>query len=115
MYGATTGQVGFLTFPASTNQAVCAILPNDKIIPEFLYFLLKSQKDALISLSTGGAQQNISQKIIKDFKIPLPSLANQKRIVASLDEEQKIIEANKRLIEMMKRKIEGVMENLLCR
>ena len=29
MYGATAGQVGILRFEATTNQAVCGILPND--------------------------------------------------------------------------------------
>ena len=38
MYGATAGQVGILRFKAATNQAVCGILPNEKTIPEFLYY-----------------------------------------------------------------------------
>ena len=38
MYGATAGQVGILKFEASTNQAVCGILPNEKTIPEYLYY-----------------------------------------------------------------------------
>jgi type I restriction enzyme S subunit len=44
MYGATAGQVGILGFKAATNQAVCGILPNDKFVPEFLYYLLLSKK-----------------------------------------------------------------------
>jgi len=88
MYGATAGQVGILKFEASTNQAICGIYPNDKVIPEYLYLILKSQKDYMISLSGGGAQPNISQKIIRELKIPLPSIEVQKEIVKTIDELQ---------------------------
>ena len=44
MYGATAGQVGILRFEATTNQAVCGILPNDRFLPEFLFYLFLSKK-----------------------------------------------------------------------
>lgn len=88
MYGATAGQVGILKFEASTNQAICGIYPNDKVIPEYLYLILKSQKDYMISLSGGGAQPNISQKIIRELKIPLPPIEVQRDIVKTIDELQ---------------------------
>lgn len=75
MYGATAGQVGLLRFESTTNQAVCAILPNRRVVPEYLYYLLKYRTEYLVSLSVGGAQPNISQKIIKDLEIPLPPTA----------------------------------------
>lgn len=105
MYGATAGQVGILKFEASTNQAVCGILPNDKAIPEYLYLIIKSQKEYLISLSGGGAQPNISQKIIRDLKIPLPPLSVQKEIVAEIESYQSEIEKQKKLIIEYEQKI----------
>jgi len=112
MYGATTGQVGLLKFEAATNQAVCSILPNDKIVPEFLYHLLSSQKQNLVALSAGGAQQNISQKIIKEYKIPLPSIEDQERIVVALDSELKASESAKQLIDLMQNKIDNVIHRI---
>ena len=85
MYGATAGQVGVLRFEASTNQAVCGILPNEKTIPEYLFYCFLSKKDELVSQAVGGAQPNISQIKIKNTKIPLPPLDEQKRIVEILD------------------------------
>src|ERR1700677_4432093 len=38
MYGATAGQIGILRFEATTNQAVCGILPSNQFIPEFLFY-----------------------------------------------------------------------------
>ena len=70
MYGATAGKVGILKFESSTNQAICGILPNVKIVPEFLYFYLKTQTEAMVKLSGGGGQPNISQKIITDRLSP---------------------------------------------
>jgi len=86
MYGATAGQVGILRFEAATNQAVCGILPNEKFVPEFIYYVLLSKKAELISKAVGNAQPNISQIKIKNTKIPIPPLPEQKRIVAILDE-----------------------------
>jgi type I restriction enzyme S subunit len=86
MYGATAGQVGILRFEAATNQAVCGILPNDKFVPEFLYYSLLAKKDDLVAQATGNAQPNISQIKIKNTAVPVLPLPEQQRIVALLDE-----------------------------
>jgi len=86
MYGATAGQVGILRFEAATNQAVCGILPNDKFIPEFLFFFLLAKKGELVAQATGNAQPNISQIKIKNTEVPIPPLSEQQRIVGLLDE-----------------------------
>lgn len=91
MYGATAGEVGILRFEAATNQAVCGITPDERLRPDFLYLILKCNKPALIRLAGGGAQPNISQKIIREFQIPLPPLEVQKEIVAEIEGYQKVI------------------------
>lgn len=98
MYGATAGQVGLLKVESTTNQAVCGILPNDRLIPEYLYYLLKEKKDYLISLSTGGAQPNISQTIIKKLRIPVPPLSIQREIVEEIESYQKVIDGAKQVV-----------------
>ena len=86
MYGATAGQVGILRFEATTNQAVCGILPNDKTVPEYLFYCFLSKKEELVAQAVGGAQPNISQIKIKNTNIPIPPLPEQQRIVSILDE-----------------------------
>jgi type I restriction enzyme S subunit len=86
MYGATAGQVGILRFEACTNQAVCGILPNNKTIPEYLFYCFLSKKEELVAQAVGGAQPNISQIKIRNTKIPVPSVPEQKHIVSILDE-----------------------------
>lgn len=86
MYGATAGQVGILRFKASTNQAVCGILPVEHFLPEFLYYYFLHKKDELVAQSAGNAQPNISQTKIKNMGIPVASIPEQHHIVAILDE-----------------------------
>jgi type I restriction enzyme S subunit len=85
MYGATAGQVGILRFECTTNQAVCGILPNKNIIPEFLYYKFMAGKQALVDQAVGGAQPNISQIKIKNTLVPFISLNEQQTIVKKLD------------------------------
>lgn len=110
MYGATAGQVGILKIEACTNQAVCGILPNNRVIPEYLYLILKSLKGYMISLSGGGAQPNISQNIIRELQIPLPPLSIQEEIVAEIEGYQKIIDGAKAVVANYKPKIEIDLE-----
>ncbi|MCT7966441.1 restriction endonuclease subunit S [Laspinema sp. D1] len=82
LYGATIGKLGILKISAATNQAVCAIFNTKYVDRDYLYFYLLTRRKNLIELSSGGAQPNISQEIIRRLKIPLPPLEEQKRIVA---------------------------------
>ena len=103
MYGATAGKVGILKFESSTNQAICGILPNVKIVPEFLYFYLKTQTEAMVKLSGGGGQPNISQNIVRKLKIPLPPIEVQKEIVEQIKAKQNAINHAKAIIQNLER------------
>ena len=105
MYGATAGQVGILKIESSTNQAVCGILPNKMFVPDFLYLYLLSKHDYFVSQSTGGAQPNISQMLIRKTLVPIVPIDEQKRIVSEISIEMSIVEQNKRLIEIFQQKI----------
>ncbi|MDE7255775.1 MAG: restriction endonuclease subunit S, partial [Helicobacter sp.] len=86
MYGATTGEVGILDIEASTNQAICAILPNkDEANPYFVFYMLRTKTKDLKKLSRGVARNNISQDIIKNLQIPLPPLETQNKIVTTIE------------------------------
>ncbi len=85
MYGATAGQVGILKFEACTNQAICGILPNEKYLPEFIYYNFLFRKNELVAQATGNAQPNISQIKIKQTHIPVLSLNIQMKVVDTLN------------------------------
>ena len=86
MYGATIGKLGILTYPATTNQACCACKPVYGVETLFLFYFLMSQRTAFIKRGEGGAQPNISKEKIVTTLMPLPSLAEQHRIVQRIEE-----------------------------
>lgn len=86
MYGATVGKVAILGETAVTNQAVCGCTPSKYVLNSFLYYYLISQRQKFRDSSEGGAQPNFSKDKIVSFPFPLPPLAEQKRIVAKVDE-----------------------------
>ena len=73
LYGATAGKVSFLSFEASSNQAVCGVIPNHANLTEYLYIALSSLCKYYISLSTGSARDNISQATVKDTLLLFPN------------------------------------------
>ena len=85
MYGATAAQVGILKIKATSNQAVCGIIPHKDFIPEYVYYWFLFVQDDLASQAQGGAQPNISQIKIKNVLIPIINKEEQKRIVSHLD------------------------------
>jgi type I restriction enzyme S subunit len=70
MYGATVGEYGILAEPATCNQAICALIPNENYPYTFLFVLTKFNKENLINMAGGSAQQNISQELIQELEIP---------------------------------------------
>ena len=73
MYGATAGKVSFLTFEASTNQAICAIMLKDIRMRYYLKNVIEDLYQYLVKLSTGSARDNLSQDMIKNIKVVIPS------------------------------------------
>ncbi|WP_108946914.1 restriction endonuclease subunit S [Shewanella halifaxensis] len=100
MYGATIGACSILNVEACTNQACAAFTPNKNVDINYLYYLLKHCKPDFIKAGTGGAQPNISGAFLKNYKIPLPPLAEQKRIAAILDKADSIRQKRKQAIDM---------------
>lgn len=91
MYGATIGRIAELGVEGTTNQAICHIVPDEKVADKrYLYYGLRFRVPELIALGAGGAQPNINQQIVRDTQIPLPLLPEQKRIAAILDKADSV-------------------------
>jgi type I restriction enzyme S subunit len=82
MYGATIGRTGILEMSASTNQA-CSVLsdPKSDVNVAFVQLAMLVGRPALQELGAGGGQPNVNAEKIAQFRIPLPPLTEQKRIV----------------------------------
>ena len=85
MYGATAAKVGIAKIPLTTNQACCNIEVDEDIANyRYVYHWLTYNYEALKSMGQ-GSQSNINAGVIKSFKIPVPSLEIQSRIIQVLD------------------------------
>ncbi|MBE6705711.1 MAG: hypothetical protein E7583_10630 [Ruminococcaceae bacterium] len=96
MYGATIGACSILSYEASTNQACAAFLPNDMILPDYLYYFLCSQKEKFIKDGVGGAQPNISAGYLKNVLLKLRNLSEQECIVNQLNDVAELIDKRKK-------------------
>lgn len=86
MYGATIGKVAILGIDAATNQACAVAQPIDELITtKYLAYFLMSQRDDFVEAGKGGAQPNISQRVIKEWQFPLAPLNEQKRIADKIE------------------------------
>ncbi len=90
LYGATVGRLGILGTQATTNQAVCHIIPNSlRADLRYMFHSLSNQVSYLVGRGVGGAQPNISQGIIKSLPIPLPPLDLQHRFATIVESVEK--------------------------
>ncbi len=113
--------VGFPSLVKTNNEEIvfCGFIikctPIDTIvIPEYLLFLLRTQKyrNTTVSLSNRSSITNISQDNLKTIKIPIPSLHEQTLIVQRIEEEQSLVNSNKRLIEIFEQKIKDKIDEV---
>lgn len=98
----------FVDFPFKVKSSAMKILKVKKAIADikFVYFSMQNIK------FKPSQHKRFWISEYSKIKIPLPSLKIQKRLVAEAEEEQEIIDANKRLIEIMEEKIEKVLKEI---
>ncbi len=73
--------------PASVNQACCVLARPTKTITKYSFYWFLANRQAIVSLSYGGGQPNISQQTIKELRINVPPKSEQEAIVAHIDRE----------------------------
>ena len=87
MYGATIGRMGILGVSATVNQACLALADPIHFNTRFVYYWFQMRRPTLIRLSAGGGQPNLSQEILRQIRIPVPSVDEQRAIANYLDRE----------------------------
>ncbi len=92
---APIGKVAITTVPMYCNQGFKNIVCSHLLINEFVYWYLFGKVDYLNSLGRGATFKEISKRATEQIPIPVPSIAEQERIVAELDLLSGIIEKKK--------------------
>jgi type I restriction enzyme S subunit len=90
------------------NQALLKLTPGPKVLNKFLKYWMESEafQDALRDYSGGAAIQNVaSVKILKQIKLLLPTVAEQRKLVEELD---CLKDQTQRLAQVYERKIAAI-------
>jgi type I restriction enzyme S subunit len=83
---APIGYVVIANNDLSTNQGFKSISPSSFIFNEFVYYYLKSSKNLAEQNASGTTFKEISKKAFSELPFPLPSLPEQRAIVAKIEE-----------------------------
>ncbi len=105
---ANIAETAILGFDACFPDSVIGVVPNPAEAEiGFVEYLLQSFKARIQALSKGSAQANINMGTFENEKFPFPSIAEQKKIVGSLDS---LSEETQRLESIYQRKIKALDE-----
>jgi len=92
---APIGYIAIASQSLCTNQGFKSIVPNEKVNPLFLYYLLKYNKDSIEAMGSGTTFKEVSGKTMRGIKVCIPcDLEYQAKIASVLDCLDNRIEAN---------------------
>lgn len=112
--GKTRGTVAINKVELTTNQSLAAVVPKSKNIDsEFLFYNLDNRYDELRQLSVGGGRGGLNLEILKNIKINLPPLGEQRKIAEILSTWDKAIETTEKLVAAKQKLKKSLMQRLL--
>jgi len=83
--GAYAGFVNFFERPIFASDCSTVQTKTENALMEYVYLAMKSMQSEIYALRRGSAQPHVYAKDVATITIPLPPVAEQKRIVAALN------------------------------
>lgn len=84
--GKTRGKVAITEIELCTNQSLCSLICGTSMNYKFLYYYLDGKYEELRAISNGdGTRGGLSLRLLAPYKIPVPPMEVQERIVKVLD------------------------------
>lgn len=99
----STNKKRILTRETIFDNNVMGIIPSNRIIPEYLHYLLGVFN--LSDWANDASPPSIRKSAVEETLIPVPNIATQKQMVEELDNYQKIIDGAQTVIDNWKPKI----------
>ncbi len=102
--------------PARVNQHVSIIRTNEKALPKFVQQLLISSKfktELLALADNSSTREAITKQQLEDFKIPLPPIPEQQKIVAEIEKIEAKINALQTEIAAIPSQKEAILKKYL--
>ena len=113
--GKTRGKCSELMFPSTINQAIAAVTAEDSAVDcrPYSKIFLHGNYEATRRLSSGGVQPNLNLGLLKALAIPLPPLAEQRRIVAEVDRRLSVVQQAEAVVEANLTRAERLRQSIL--
>lgn len=112
---ASLGEVCLAVGRVSSSQAILGINPCGELDREFLYYQLEAMKPLVKKLGQQGTQSNLNAGMVRDFRVLVPPVDEQRAIASTLAEADNLIVAHESSI-AKKRAIKlGMHQQLLTR
>lgn len=113
--GLTRGRAAILGIEAATNQAVCALQPNEFVNNYYLFYYFMEHYWDYRQKAFGGNQPNYSATMIASWIINLPSLNEQEEIVRIIESLLTKEQAAKDTAEQTLEQIDLIQKSILAR
>ena len=111
---ASVGFVSINNIPLTTSQAIFNIIFKEQVSLEFMYYYLTFYKRYIHKYIETGTQGNLNAKLIKNFKIKIPSKEEQRKIADFLSLIDTYIEINKEKLNHLKQIKKGLLQKMFC-
>lgn len=99
---------------ALLNQRVCRLIPDiNRLDPNFLFFHLPAWLDVIWEFTSAVTVKHLSSRTIQDIPFPLPSLEDQKRIVAQLGDQLERLDATRTQLTQAETQLEQLRASTL--
>ncbi|MBF0232756.1 MAG: N-6 DNA methylase [Desulfamplus sp.] len=85
------------------------ILDRERIVPEFLLYILTKKVQIFKDTSQGTTIQGVTKNTLRTIQVPLPPIATQQAIVAEIEAEQALVNGNRELITRFEKKIQTTL------
>lgn len=82
---APIGHLAINTAPVCTNQGCKSFIPSNELDVRFLYWTLRAFMPEIQHLGSGCTFDEVSKTDVEEFEIPIPTLAEQRRIVVRVE------------------------------
>ena len=107
--------IGYVAIAANdmcTNQGFKSVIPNDETDSEFLYYLLKYNKNNIASQGSGTTLAEVSGKTMKEIEVVVPKEKDDQRLIASiLSSLDRKIELNNKINADLEEMAQAIFKN----
>jgi type I restriction enzyme S subunit len=112
---APIGYVAIAAEPVCTNQGFKNFVPSEALLSDYLYWFLKYATPDIRKAGSGTTFPEISKTRAAEFVIPIPPFAEQRRIVAAIEEQFSRLDAGEEMLRALGRRLVALRSSMLLR